>query len=181
MVAPRMIGGNGYASVQPGLRTGSSYINRRPVVGAPGRYRGPYLPVPYGYGVVGWINPDYFDYSGYSDQPVDQGPVYNGAAAQPYDPENDPGPYGAGPLDPDAAPPGPGPYQPEPANQDAVTLIFKDGRASEQIHNYILTSKTLFVQDAHRREIAVADLDLAATQKVNHDAGVDFQLPQAPR
>jgi hypothetical protein len=29
--------------------------------------------------------------------------------------------------------------------------------------------------------IPVADLDLAATQKVNKDAGVDFQLPGSGR
>jgi hypothetical protein len=67
--------------------------------------------------------------------------------------------------------------QPEPAAEDAVTLVFKDGRPSEQIRNYMLTRTTLYVQGERLREIAVADLDLAATEKVNREAGVDFRLP----
>jgi hypothetical protein len=57
-----------------------------------------------------------------------------------------------------------------------VTLVYKDGR-TEQIHNYMLTRTTLYVQDQQRREIAIADLDLDATAKVNRDAGGDFQIP----
>jgi hypothetical protein len=66
-------------------------------------------------------------------------------------------------------------------DSDAVTLVFKDGRPSEQIHNYILTRTTLYVTDAHHREIPVADLDLAATEKANREAGITFKLPQAGR
>jgi hypothetical protein len=71
--------------------------------------------------------------------------------------------------------------QPPPEPEDAVTLVFKDGRPNEQIRNYMLTRTTLYVQDAQRRVIPVADLDLAATQKVNKEAGVDFQLPGSGR
>lgn len=60
---------------------------------------------------------------------------------------------------------------------DAVTLVFKDGRPVEKIHNYALTRTTLYVTDARPREIPVAALDLAATQKANREAGVRFQLP----
>jgi hypothetical protein len=60
-----------------------------------------------------------------------------------------------------------------------VTLIFKDGRSPEQIQNYMLTRTTLYVQETRLREIPVDQLDLPATQKVNKDAGVDFQLPGA--
>ncbi len=66
-----------------------------------------------------------------------------------------------------------------PQNEDAVTLVFRDGRPSEQIHNYALTRTTLYVLDEHRRDISVDELDLDATAKVNRDAGVDFQLPIA--
>jgi len=72
------------------------------------------------------------------------------------------------------------PYErpmPPPEPEQAVTLVFKDGRPPEQVHNYMLTRTTLYVQDERRREIAVADLDLAATEKVNKDSGVAFQLP----
>ena len=64
-------------------------------------------------------------------------------------------------------------------DSDALTLVFKDGRPSEKIHNYALTRTTLYVTDAHHREIPVADLDLAAMKKVNREAGVSFQLPHA--
>jgi hypothetical protein len=65
----------------------------------------------------------------------------------------------------------------EPAAEDDITLVFKDGRPPEKIQNYLLTRITLYVQGARLRQIAVADIDLAATQKVNRDAGIDFQLP----
>jgi hypothetical protein len=69
---------------------------------------------------------------------------------------------------------------PAPASQDAVTLVFADGRPDEQIHNYMLTRTTLFVLDQRRQDIPIDQLDLAATAKVNRDAGVDFHLPVAP-
>jgi hypothetical protein len=62
-----------------------------------------------------------------------------------------------------------------------VTLVFKDGSPTEEIHNYLLTRTTLYVQDEHRREIPVDDLDLGATQKINKSNGVDFQLPGSSR
>jgi hypothetical protein len=65
-------------------------------------------------------------------------------------------------------------------SQETVTLIFKDGRPPEQIHNYLLTRTTLYVGDVPHRDIPTAQLDLAATAKVNHDAGVEFRLPVAP-
>lgn len=83
-------------------------------------------------------------------------------------------------------------YQPSPAYEqpvpttvsasapapETVTLIFNNGQPSEQIQNYLATRTTLTVIDGtHRRDIPVADLDLAATVKANRDAGVDFQLP----
>jgi hypothetical protein len=168
------------------------------------RYHRPYAPF-YGVGLpynLGYIGPDCLDsfdcgsYGDYSD-PAPQQP----AAAYPpdgYDPapmqqaETAPiSPYRPTYQRPFPSPePAPAPssssrpaYQrpflptPEPAAESAVTLVFKDGRPAEQIHNYMLTRTTLYVQDAQRREIAVADLDLTATEKVNRDSGVEFQLP----
>lgn len=63
-------------------------------------------------------------------------------------------------------------------DSEAVTLVFKDGRPPVKIHNYALTRTTLYVTDSKPQEIPVADLDLAATEKVNREAGVKFQLPQ---
>jgi hypothetical protein len=77
----------------------------------------------------------------------------------------------------------PASVQPRPSadsdSDDAVTLIFKDGRPPEQIHNYILTRKTLYVGERHHPEIPVDQLDLIATAQVNHDAGIEFRLPDA--
>lgn len=67
-----------------------------------------------------------------------------------------------------------------PSSEDAVTLIFKDGRPPEKIHNYVLTQSTLYVNDSHRRMIPTSQLDLVATEKVNREDGVDFQLPETP-
>lgn len=95
-----------------------------------------------------------------------------------------PQPYPVPPVEQAEAIP-PDPYRPayeKPLEPEAaVTLVFKDGRPSEQIHNYMLTRTTLYVQDEHRREIPVDDLDIAATKKINKAEGVDFQLPGAGR
>jgi hypothetical protein len=40
-----------------------------------------------------------------------------------------------------------------------------------------LTPTILYILDQHRQEIPIDHLDLAATEKVNRDAGVDFSLP----
>lgn len=66
-----------------------------------------------------------------------------------------------------------------PAAADTVTLVFNNGRPPEQIQNYLATRTTLTVIDGtRRRDIPVAELDLAATVKANRDAGIDFQLPE---
>ncbi len=84
-------------------------------------------------------------------------------------------------------PPALPPWQPDsviphppsnPGTQEAVTLIFKDGRPPQQIHNYLLTRSALYVTEPDRRIIPTSQLDLVATVKVNRDAGVDFRLPE---
>jgi len=172
--APPSFGGNRPVAPIYGITN----AGRRPIRPEPGRYRGSYLPgygvygAAYPFGVEGWIPPEgmYLDSSANNGQapaaadagqPVDQGPPPD-ASYQAY-------------AEP---PPRPVP-QPAPAPEDAVTLVFKDGRPPEQIHNYALTRTTLYVRDQHKRDIPVADLDLVATEKVNRDAGVEFQLPSA--
>ena len=165
---------------------------RRPYTG-PWRYRPPYLS-PYRAGFVygapgyGWVSPyvvGYPDDSGYDDSgvPPDQGSAYApDGYAEPQ--EQDQGQYQqqaqlppwqpeplAAPLAPEAA----------PASEQAVTLVFKDGRPAEQIHNYLLTRTTLYVDDRHHRAIPTEELDLVATAKANQEAGIDFQLPNALR
>ena len=135
--------------------------------------------VPY---AAGWIGPGYLDSfdSGVEDDLGAAGPPpgYYADAQSPLLPP---------PVQQDEAEPAPvyrSAYvrprrEPDPVPDTAVTLIFKDGRPPEQIHNYMLTRTTLYVQDQHSRRIPIDQIDLAATSKANLDAGVDFRLPDA--
>jgi hypothetical protein len=177
--APRSAGSRAFAMPQARQRGIDARSRLREPYGGSRHHRRPYeshfrggLP----YGVGGWIAPGYLGYPFDSSDSGDD----NTAPAQGSDQAND----GAPPPD---LPPYPN--QPAasfsrqgaaPASQDAVTLVFADGRPSELIHNYMLTRSTLFVLDEHHRDIPLDQLDLAATAKVNRDAGIDFHLPEAP-
>jgi hypothetical protein len=64
------------------------------------------------------------------------------------------------------------------AAQPATTLIFKDGRKPLQVHNYALTTSTLYALDGEsRQEIPLSLLNVPATVEANRAAGVDFALP----
>jgi len=183
-VAPRL------TPVGPGGRP--VYSNRRPSYPVGDRYRRPWVPV-YGlgvaYGGAGWYGADclvfadcgygYYDYGGqgYGYATPDAAPAVDDSAGYSAD-------QGAQPVQQAEATPSsafrPAYQRPQPEPQpeeDAVTLVFKDGRPNQQIHNYMLTRTTLYVQDERRREIPVDELDLAATEKANKDAGVEFRLP----
>ena len=152
----------------------------------------------------GWIDPDFGDYpgdygydpnydSGYDNSAVPPDQSYS--PYLPYDPGEGFGQdrqqgyvQGFGPGDPDqgARPQYQAfPRPPRPtsvaANQQTITLVFKDHRPNEEIHNYLLNGKTLSVWDQHPREIPIEQLDLDATEKLNRDAGVDFSLPSTAR
>jgi hypothetical protein len=153
----------------------------------------------YGWGAPLWpgwgwgypyLFPSYLDYpDDYGSQPDSDA----GASSQPYE---DNGPYEA-PAQDQYGPPPSGSYTPwpygsqAPASQEEpssppvpeapVTLVFKDGRPPQQIHNYLLTASTLSVLDQHRQDIPVDQIDIAATAKVNRDAGVSFALPGGSR
>ena len=70
--------------------------------------------------------------------------------------------------------------QPEPApvaDQPKTLLVFKDGHQLE-VDNYAIVGDTLFdLSEGHRRRVALAELDLTATEKQNDNRGVDFVLP----
>lgn len=160
------------------------------------RHRRPYRPgygygygsgFAYGYGgplYGGWIGPGYYDYpddGGYdsSSGNADAGnypPDYYGQPDAQSDGSYEPPPYNY--YRPTYQPPA-AQSSAVPEHTQAITLVFKDGRTSEQIHNYILSRTTLSVLDEHRREIPVDQLDLDATVKANREAGVEFQLPRA--
>lgn len=77
-----------------------------------------------------------------------------------------------------AEPPAPAIVQelPDPPETE---LVFKDGR-HVSIRNYAIVGDTLYdVESGRTRKIALADLDLAATQKRNEELGVEFRLPGA--
>jgi hypothetical protein len=135
-----------------------------------------YLYTPY------FLGSDYLDYPEDEDNgpPVAQGDLSPGYDSQPPDqgqPDLPPWPS-------DNPPPPAAPLNIKPLAQETaepVTLVFNDGRPSEQIHNYLLTPATLFIFDKQRREIPIGKLDLVATAKANRDAGVDFTLPGPSR
>ena len=70
------------------------------------------------------------------------------------------------------------PPAPEPP-QPPTTLVFKDGHQLD-VENYAIVGQTLFdLTPGHPRRVPLANLDLDATQKLNEDHGVNFQLPPA--
>lgn len=200
--------GNRFTGIARGSQRiyGGSYSSRSAYAGRErGRYRRPYRSnygtgYPY-YGAIypyvypGWINsftldnPDLFDDDDSSQAATsDQGGQYQAQPPEAYQPPD------YGPYQPPPYPSAPYPYQPAPSqpnsnqlqppsppeSQNAVTLVFKDGRPPEKIHNYLLTPTTLYVGGKHHRDIPIDQLDVDATVKVNREAGVDFSLPTTP-
>ncbi len=127
-----------------------------------------------------WDYDDSFDGSqAYAPQdtypPQDYGYPYPPSDQSQY-PELPPWPDGSAPQ---SSAPAPTAAAPQPA--EAVTIVFNDGRPPEKIQNYLLTPTTLYVMDLHRSEIPVAEVNLAATAKVNREAGIDFAPPGSSR
>jgi len=59
-------------------------------------------------------------------------------------------------------------------------LVYRDGHQVE-VQDYAILGKTLWVfSDQTTRQVPLADLDLAATQNVNGERGVDFNAPSQP-
>jgi len=71
------------------------------------------------------------------------------------------------------------PKPPAQAEIRATTvLVFRDHH-SEEIENYAIVGKTLWVFTEQRaRKIPLAELNVAATTKANEARGIDFRLPQ---
>ena len=58
-------------------------------------------------------------------------------------------------------------------------LIYRDGHQME-VQDYAILGKTLWVlSDQTTRRVALADLDLTATWRVNAERGVDFITPNS--
>jgi hypothetical protein len=185
-LGPRLAGNSISGSF---ARSGLAYDGHRPPYrrgNRSGRNNGaPWAVWPYNYGFAGYpdfyIYPPWWDYDD-SDESPDQG--Y--APQEPY-----PQDYGYPPPDQEpeypAPPAWPASNAPQsnassqitasPQPDELVTIVFNDGRPAEKIHNYMLTPTTLYVMDQHQSEIPVAELNLAATAKLNREAGIDFALP----
>jgi hypothetical protein len=64
------------------------------------------------------------------------------------------------------------------SEEPATALVFRDQHV-EEVHNYAIAGGTLWVlNDQAAKKIPLAQLDLAATVKMNDDRGVDFQVPR---
>jgi hypothetical protein len=145
----------------------------------------PYYYYPYVYAVLAPYDADVLD-NGASD---DNDPNYQGGPTV-FD-RRGAGPYSyippgyESPAEPNSAKaqtedtPSAG-YNPNPEPPpDPIILVFKDGHQLE-IGNYAIVNQTLYdLTPGHPRKIALADLDLPATEKQNDDHGVTFDLPSS--
>ena len=62
-------------------------------------------------------------------------------------------------------------------NGMTTVLVFLDKRIQE-VKNYAIANEMVVVFDDHRtKKIPLADIDLAATMKLNDERGVDFAVP----
>jgi len=67
---------------------------------------------------------------------------------------------------------------PEPPQAPTI-LVFRDGHQLE-VTNYAIITPTLYdLTPGHPRKIALSALDLAATEKLNDDHGIVFELPSS--
>jgi len=68
--------------------------------------------------------------------------------------------------------------RPKTDQEPSTALVFRDQHV-EEVRNYAISGGTLWVLSAQAaKKIPLAQLDLAATAKMNDDRGVDFQVPQ---
>lgn len=179
----------GYGGWGNGIYLAGSY----PWIGYPGFYDWGY---PYNDYYDDYDNSDNGGNPGYANGAPGYYPPYANA---PY--ANDPGPdpnpdpnqdaYAQAAPQPDPpqqsarAPYNPGQQSMAPAApprpQPPVTVIFKDGRAPEQVHNYLLTPSTLTILDSGYHSIPLDLVDIAATEQANRNAGIDFRVPKGTR
>src|SRR5215469_16914811 len=79
---------------------------------------------------------------------------------------------------PNADPPPNAQVQDDPIDPPTV-LVFRD-RHREETQNYAIVGQMLWTFTPQRtKKIAIASLDLPATEKANLDRGVDFHIPEA--
>jgi hypothetical protein len=65
----------------------------------------------------------------------------------------------------------------KPVPQKPTVLVFKDGHQSEVL-NYAIVGETLYeLSEGRSKKVALAELDLSATERQNDERGVDFRVP----
>jgi hypothetical protein len=63
-----------------------------------------------------------------------------------------------------------------------LTVIFKDGRTPLKMQNYMVNATSLTDFDReHFEKIPLDQVDLAATEEINRQHGIDFQVPISAR
>jgi hypothetical protein len=73
----------------------------------------------------------------------------------------------------------PVPQPPPKAQIRAATVLVFRNHHTEEIQDYAIVGKTLWVFTEQRaRKIPIAELDVPATTKANEDRGIDFRLPK---
>lgn len=181
------LGRNGYA-VPPCTGIGLNPLSPPCVIGGVPEHRGHHrrggYVTPYAYPFYPYYNP--YDYADYTQPapPPPPAPGPTGPAPTIFDRSGNG--YASAPQPPAVQPPAeaqperqPAPETP-PELQETVTLVFRNGQKLD-ITNYAIMGGTLFdLTPGHlKHKIALSDLDLPATIKLNDDRGVDFQLPKS--
>jgi hypothetical protein len=160
------------------IRNGNRYYNQRGIYGRRGYY-------PYYYPYAGYYPYGYYDgydnslayYTDNEDQDAYAGAAY----PAPY-PENDSGLQRDvqalnGKIDRLQADVETR-NRPKTDQEPATALVFRDQHV-EEVRNYAIAGETLWVLNAQAaKRIPLAQLDLAATVKMNDDRGVEFQVPR---
>jgi hypothetical protein len=118
---------------------------------------------------------------------VTSDPGNQDSSAEEADPAPTPDPPAAAPVAPPPPPsatakvappssPSAAAKEDEPA-EEATVLVFRDGRQL-QVENYAIVGNQVYnFSGSGPRRIALSDLDIAATRRVNDDRGVLFRLP----
>lgn len=69
-----------------------------------------------------------------------------------------------------------------PPLEGPLRVFFKDGRAPEEMQNFMLTAKSLTDLDAdHYEQIPLDQVDVDATARANRASGLEFRVPGASR
>jgi hypothetical protein len=169
----------------------------RPSVGigfGEGMHRRPFRRTPYFYGAPYF----YSDFNSY--EPEDQAPAPSPQPAPVVQVKAEPLPDAVllelrgnqwvkvtsfGEASAQALSPTPAVQTPSPKEMPPAVLIYRDGH-SEEVSSYSIIGPVMYTKSdywssgAWTRTIRIADLDVPATLKQNHERGVRFDLPSGP-